>query len=542
MKNRMTKIISTLLLVCILVSTVILTSCSDKTVDFMEMNLGKYISLKADGYKNYEVTITVPEPNEQDVKDAIVSVLAENKNTEDEDGYAFPTVINTVIGAGDIVNINYVGYMLNDLGEKTFFSGGSNITSSASSLEIGSGQFVSGFESNLVGVNTADYARLKVIKSSSLKDDETVAVLATDTIKFTYKVNGSSTSSTATANLADLTLDSTWGEGFRAFFTDSARNLGTTYGKTDYVEGTSEETDKPLYLTAPGSSTQSVYHDIKVTEIYRAESGKPVLTVDAYFPYEYPNNTALQNKHVKFDVFVSTVQDFTVPNVDENGNITEKFIEETLGLTAEDLKDYEGDGLVAKYTSKIKADLAEVYAEQINEQIEEAFYANALKNAKFKDVSNYHVNLVYNNAYNVMNSTYSSYGYTTLEAYGKAFFGISNTDTTTNWLDLLREYATEEVKKQTIFYYVLREEGFIPDDATKSALVEEIYNESWEEYVEENSIDIEDENELKEAKEAFEKQYTAYVLESMAIEEYAREQIRGLAKTPYNYDEGIQDK
>ena len=113
-----------------------------------ELDLSGYVEIDEKYYKNYTVEIKVNSVTDEDVNEAIDQVLDSKQSL-------LPGT--TPIKSGDTVHIFYNGYYLDDGGEKVYFDGGSNASGNAYALKIGSGQFIEGFESNMIGKIPADY-------------------------------------------------------------------------------------------------------------------------------------------------------------------------------------------------------------------------------------------------------------------------------------------------------------------------------------------------------------------------------------------------
>ena len=113
-----------------------------------ELDLSRYVEIDEKYYKNYTVEIKVNSVTDEDVNEAIDQVLDSKQSL-------LPGT--TPIKSGDTVHIFYNGYYLDDGGDKVYFDGGSNASGNACALKIGSGQFIEGFESNMIGKTPADY-------------------------------------------------------------------------------------------------------------------------------------------------------------------------------------------------------------------------------------------------------------------------------------------------------------------------------------------------------------------------------------------------
>ncbi len=511
----MKKILSLVLLACLLVGTLAVSSCGKKTFDYMEMDLGRYIYIDPKDYKSFDVEIKTAPITETDLNEKIIGVLYNNRIVPD---ITPPNKKNITIGVGDVANIYYRGYTLED-GVKNYFSGGSNINSTISELGIGSGSFISGFEYNLIGKNSKDYATISKLESGVL--------LPTDSFTLTYSVTTSAgttkTAQTAFINLEDPNLDKTWGEGFTEYFKNKKIEIGTTFGsKTD-------TTNTALVVPSPNPSANGgnddVYFDMTVNAIYRVDSSeKPVLEVEAYFPHNY-GEESLQGKTAIFEVFIVTVKDYEVPELDE------KFITDTLKITAEELAEFEGADLVEKYKKSLYKELEDEYNDSVSAEKQDAFWAYIMDKAKFKKLPEDDVRSIYDDTVASLEAQFqyygSYYGYTSFDQYMNAYTGVSGDE---KWQDVITEQAEESVKQKLVFYYIIREEGFLPTDAEKEALKKELYDEEFDAYLTDNSVDKTNEDKVNSAKESFDAQYTDEYWNLNVIFTYGMRKIEGFAK------------
>ena len=110
----------------------------NKSVNFWKDNLGKYISISEDRYKNYVLPeIALEKVSEEGLQRKINKLLTSNKNKEALYDGAYVT--NLPMTLGDIAYIWYRGYTVDENGVETDFAGGTNFSSqSATELELGS--------------------------------------------------------------------------------------------------------------------------------------------------------------------------------------------------------------------------------------------------------------------------------------------------------------------------------------------------------------------------------------------------------------------
>lgn len=124
-----------------------LTACGNKNytaADLKKMKVDKYVTLPE--YKGIKVTVDAKQTvKDKDVSYYIQTKMNENKQFHDTTG----TVAN-----GEMVNISYVGTV-----DGKAFDGG---TADSQLLQIGSGSYIEGFESGLVGAKAGTTANLKL--------------------------------------------------------------------------------------------------------------------------------------------------------------------------------------------------------------------------------------------------------------------------------------------------------------------------------------------------------------------------------------------
>ena len=179
-KGILAIILSSVALVGIIVGIIVGVAVNkNKEFDYNKAKLSKYVSVPERLYKSYNVTLNIPEITDFDVEEEVVKVLCANKITPDGPIYSLPGI---AISAGDIARIYYRGYtMEGDV--KKYFDGGCNFASDPADteLEIGSGTFVPGFESGLIGEDGVGKATLTRAESGKVR--------LGDIISLTYSVS-----------------------------------------------------------------------------------------------------------------------------------------------------------------------------------------------------------------------------------------------------------------------------------------------------------------------------------------------------------------
>jgi len=119
------------LFLIVMASLMVLTAACGKSKGLVEGKL-----LKLGNYKNVETEAISTEVTEEEMQEAIDRLLQANRTLEDAEG-------KTIVETGDVVIIDFVGYR-----DGEAFEGG---TSEGYELQIGSGQFIPGFEDGLIG-------------------------------------------------------------------------------------------------------------------------------------------------------------------------------------------------------------------------------------------------------------------------------------------------------------------------------------------------------------------------------------------------------
>lgn len=171
----------------VIVFAVLLCGCGDKT-PYSNYNLEDYITLGA--FPNVEYDQEKLDSLTKEVYDALCE---ENKTTQE--------VTDRAVQDGDTVSIDYEGKI-----DGETFEGGS---ATGSSLEIGSGTFIPGFEDGLIGKNIGETVDLNLTFPETYDNNPD---LAGKDVVFTVTING------ITANLIpaleDLSEDVIKGAGF----------------------------------------------------------------------------------------------------------------------------------------------------------------------------------------------------------------------------------------------------------------------------------------------------------------------------------------
>lgn len=169
MKKKLIALVTSVLL------TGIFTGCGkSEDLTLKDMDVDKYVTLGE--YKGLEVTMTPVSVDEEELEyymsDFYIGGLAYATGVEIDDG-----ITDRAVEPGDTVFIDYVGKK-----DDVAFDGG---TAEGYYLNIGSGQFIDGFEDGLVGVMPGETVDLNLTFPSSYGNAE----LAGADVVFTVTVN-----------------------------------------------------------------------------------------------------------------------------------------------------------------------------------------------------------------------------------------------------------------------------------------------------------------------------------------------------------------
>lgn len=151
-----------------LTSIMLLSGCSSTATDTATTkNIDQYIKLGE--YKGLEYTPMAVEVTDEDVESEISRILSSTPTLND--------IKDRPIQDGDIANIDYEGLL-----DGTAFEGG---TAKGYDLKIGSGSFIPGFESQLIGVKAGENVDLDI----TFPEDYGSPNLAGKAVVFKVKVN-----------------------------------------------------------------------------------------------------------------------------------------------------------------------------------------------------------------------------------------------------------------------------------------------------------------------------------------------------------------
>lgn len=456
MLSRCTAFLLTLLMIL-----PVLASCGDGQIDLMSDDLSKYISISEADYKSFPVDSPLKEYSESDLVRKINQILVKNKSTKPlHDGLG---TRNIAISLGDEVSMYYRGYTVDENGEQKPVDGSCNFTTSAATLVIGSGNFIPGFEEGLIGKIPSEHGKFFRIGSGKPAADNVVYLTY-----YSFSENSNKNVSYERLDLSRTDIDEEYGAGFTEFILSS--EIGKDLGAQTFTLGN-------------GSVG---YQGLKIE--FATDCENAPITVDVKFPENY-DDTELRGVEAKFDVFIEYSIIYDTDEFDAT------FIKDRLGVKESDLTAYQGADVVEKYKNKLREEV-KADIEKANDEIKtDAMWEHYLKKVTINEIPQDEIDNCYNNFYNEVNSAYNENTdtYNSIDEVAVPYLnsqyslGLSSGD---DWRAALSRYSEEIVKKELIFYYLIRKEGFLPNESEYEALYSEIYEEHVEYHLNQQAADL----------------------------------------------------
>lgn len=472
---KIVAIIALAALVLGIVALVIYGAVLGHEIDYDKDDLSRYVYISEEDYKNIALSVKLDPVDDLTIDDTLIKLLYKYK-TEDPDyeGKVMTSLASgDVLGIGDHTNLFYIGYMKNDDGTVSYFNGGSNLHQYTGSMhDSGSpcyigytatssegGEMIPGFALGLIGKNPSDYSRLSIVKDRAVRDG--------DIISFTYleiapDADSSSSSSTVTTTVHV-----------------GSEECATLFGEefSDFIIGREIGSISDAY-TVDDEDGKTIYSKMKINGIYNL--GDSPLTVTARFPVNYDAPT-LAGKVVYFDVYISDMTLYDVPKIDE------EFITKHMGMTLAQLDEYADADSVTIYDKFRDYVRSEAIAAQqliIDEAAQGAMWDTYLEHAKVKwiperEIAEYYGDYV-DEVESAFQSAQSNGTATDLDGYALTYLQLEPGE---DWHAHLRETAVRAVTEKLIFYYVLRQEGFLPEGEEYDKLYDELVDEVLAEYL-----------------------------------------------------------
>ncbi len=510
----------------VIISLFSFASCN-RAFNYEKADLSKYINLSEDKYKNYTLEVDIAKPKAIEVDVEILKLLAKDKGAALYDG-------NEVISAftvkpGSVVKIWYRGYLLDEEGKKVEVSGMSNFTgATASSLEIGSGNFIPGFELGLVGKNTGDHSKfVKITDSETDIVESHVAYVSYSKLAEGEDSSKATKAASERIELSSTELDAKYGAGFKE------QILSAKIGEK-----------KSFSATIDGKNYN--YTDVTVDFVTDCETNPIVVT--SYFPYDY-NTANLRNETAYFEVYVESGVLYEAPEF--NDEFVKKTIEKTgSGITLAKLEKYEGASLTEKYRAYLQETIDENYEKEYESAVSDAVWNHIISAAEVIKYPTKEVKRICAGYVEEIEKQYKTSGgqiqnsytgeyqtYETLDAYAVAYMGLY---TGTDWQAYLYSMSEGLVKESLVLYYIINTEKLKPEKAEFNAAVEAARQERLDEYVltyldyegktREDFTDAEYDKFVKERESEMLKYYEKNYFEEITLYNLAMDNMKSWAK------------
>lgn len=513
---------------------------NNKEFNYMKEDLTKYITLG--DYTNLTVSPEYSKIRDVDIKDGILDLVAGEKNySSGEDAYYDES---TVINVGDVVNLYYRGYVLEEDGTPSYLDSMSNLigstysTMKAYSLSIGGDTFVSGFSLALDGATVGQYPKMETTRGDVEVTDSMIAFVTytrypITTNKYSH-VETQGSVETKTSVLVDLTLgqekiDETYGAGFYNYLVGRADDAETEANEA--ISAAKANGENVISNTTVGFRTTADGVDYKYTKIaveYTMaanyyENYQPIVVE---FPASYGTKD-LAGKTAYFQIIIESVKEYSFDGFDKDA-VTLKNVETDDAVKAiiNPLlkKALEKNDEFAEYLTENgivvpeENDTTDYYTNYVNYLKHKYDEANGLKNelALYQAIIDALVESTtvvadhpeleakYNASLITFRKAYAENGknYATIEEYAEDAIGGDHyvtvgegedAVTVFDWKAAVKQLSVDYFTERMAIYQIIKTNGLYTEEAYKAAY-ESIYNDYAEEYKKSycnsNGIDI----------------------------------------------------
>lgn len=484
-------VVAFLLLAAIVTGAVLMIIEADRKdsgFDYIKSDLSRYVELSESDYKDYKLSLNVAKPHDIDVDIAILNLIASEENRKLEGDGVFKK--NATVTPGDVVQLWYRAYMIEEDGTKTSMMNNMGATVPTEVTVGSNGMYVyAGFELGLVGKNGTDYATFEKITSGDISADQVIYVSYTRDQKGATDSSNKKTSKNVRIDLAEgkEAIDKLYGAGFYDIL---------------FAEGAVAKIGSPYTFDVKLNSKDYTYTDMTVDFATLCEKpetekdGKSPLLIECYFPYDEDVTLldSLRNKPVYFEVYIDYVQAWSTPEF--NDEFVKEFVNtKESAITEAELLEYEGDSYVEKYRAYAKKYLDDAYEEAYEAALQDAMWEHYHDKAKIKkfpgikldEVYNEYVNDVYyqfetSGGYIATDSEGNGKTYDNVDDFAVAYLGLTYEENP-DWRAELMEIAEYLVKERLVLFYVMQREGLVPTEAKLNEKIAALKAEYLEEFI-----------------------------------------------------------
>lgn len=321
------KIGATLLIGAMLLS---LTGCGNNRAK----SYSKYVKLGE--YKGLEYSMDIAEVTDEEVQSRLDSFVEGLKETEE--------VTDRAVKDGDIVNIDYTGTV-----DGEAFDGG---TAEGHDLTIGSGSFIDGFETGLIGHNIGEDVSLDLKFPDPYENNPD---LAGKDVNFAVKINSISVENVPelTDSLVKENTDYDTIDAYKASIREDIEEQNKTTAENN--------AKKEIFDKAVANSEISGYDEAEVKKLIDDEFDNFKQTAESYASYGYSYEDVLSmNGFTSEDALKEGITDYV-----------KEYLNQKMVLYC--IADAEGIKVTSEETDKEVSEIMEMYSVKTKEEVYEYY-------------------------------------------------------------------------------------------------------------------------------------------------------------------------
>lgn len=394
--------------------------------DYENCNFSEYLTLDLSSYEGTEISVPFGKTVTKEEEEKALNELLRYYGTEID-------VVDRAAVKGDTLKIYYRGVLVAADGTEKAFDGGTAMSfGKPSTLTLGSGQFIDGFEDGLVGVVPQNTYKFVTDEMLALQKDSVVHV----TCKGTYE--GMKEPLNEENQLLDFSACA-YGEAFVTAM------VGAKVGET--------RTFTASYDANGDKTAEDVAFTVTVKDVLSLSA----CTVTATFPTPY-HSAELEGKTAKFYVWVESIVDM------EPAELTVDFLKEKLKYTTSETD------MMAAFRAEFLANLQTDRDADVKNATLSKIWDKLIAAANFSKLPEGEVDAIAKSMREEAEyylSYYQNYGYSfsSLADFVIQYYGL--TDKKADDFDVdayFEEQADKSVRQYTIQWYLIRTYALTVDD------------------------------------------------------------------------------